>query len=262
MGWGKQHLQIFYKSYLISFCKYLVISILWYCRYYKNISFYGALFSLFIFAAHGQWWGPSFFKYNFKSIAVVRYTLIFRLHRNFLDSVDCFYRVTFIRQEEWCRGIKTFKDRINSIEMIWVFIFGTFISFWGDVVRHSVVFPLMLRFLYTNKLGSVITNQLISDTYMNNFLMLAFMIGIMFELLLLATSFSKLELLIHTFFKKYQRYAIVILLMAAAMIITLSSYPFSLMAVFFSIYMLWEMNARLVKAGDMSKEWAFKLFNI
>lgn len=141
----------------------------------------------------------------------------------------------------------------ERIKVRWVFIFGTFMFFLGCVIGYSVVFPLTLRFLYTYELSSVITNQLTLDSYMNNFLMLVFMMGIMFELPLLAALFSKLGLLTRSFFKKYRKYAIVILLTVAA-VITPSSDPFTLMVVFIPIYMLWEMSACLVKADDVSEE--------
>ena len=141
----------------------------------------------------------------------------------------------------------------ERIKIRWAFVFGTFMFFLGCVVGYSVVFPLTLRFLYTYELSSFITNQLTLDSYMNNFLMLVFMMGIMFELPLLAALFSKLGLLTRTFFKKYRRYAIVILLTVAA-VITPSSDPFTLMAVFIPIYMLWEMSAWLVKADDVPEE--------
>ena len=141
----------------------------------------------------------------------------------------------------------------ERIKIRWAFVFVTFMFFLGCVVVYSVVFPLTLRFLYTYELSSFITNQLTLDSYMNNFLMLVFMMGIMFELLLLAALFSKLGLLTRTFFKKYRRYAIVILLTVAA-VITPSSDPFTLMAVFIPIYMLWEMSAWLVKADDVPEE--------
>lgn len=141
----------------------------------------------------------------------------------------------------------------ERIKIRWAFVFGTFMFFLGCVVGYSVVFPLTLRFLYTYELSSFITNQLTLDSYMNNFLMLVFMMGIMFELPLLAALFSKLGLLTRTFFKKYWRYAIVILLTVAA-VITPSSDPFTLMAVFIPIYMLWEMSAWLVKADDVPEE--------
>ena len=79
--------------------------------------------------------------------------------------------------------------------------------------------------------------------------MLVFMMGLMFELPLLSVLFSKIGLLNRTFFKKYRRYAVIILLVVAA-VITPSSDPFTLLAVFIPIYILWELSALLVKPEE------------
>ena len=71
----------------------------------------------------------------------------------------------------------------------------------------------------------------------------------MFELPLLSVLFSKIGLLNRTFFKKYRRYAVIILLVVAA-VITPSSDPFTLLAVFIPIYILWELSALLVKPEE------------
>ena len=123
--------------------------------------------------------------------------------------------------------------------------------FLGCLMGYSVVFPLTLRFLYTYELSSLIGNHLALDSYMNNFFMLVFMMGLMFELPLLSVLFSKIGLLNRTFFKKYRRYAVIILLVVAA-VITPSSDPFTLLAVFIPIYILWELSALLVKPEEMS----------
>ncbi|HIZ04877.1 MAG TPA: twin-arginine translocase subunit TatC [Candidatus Phocaeicola gallistercoris] len=128
----------------------------------------------------------------------------------------------------------------------WTFFFGTIMFFIGCKVGYSVVFPLTLRFLYTYELSAEISNQLASDSYMNNFLMLIFMMGIVFELPLVSMLLSKIGILNRSFFSKYRRHAVVVLLFLAA-IITPSSDPFTLMAVFIPIYILWEVSALLVK---------------
>ncbi len=92
---------------------------------------------------------------------------------------------------------------------------------------------------------------------MNNFLMLIFMMGIVFELPLLAMLMSKLGFLNRSFFSEYRRHAIVAIVVVAA-VITPSSDPFTLMAVFIPIYVLWELSAFLVKPApaddDTEKE--------
>ena len=126
------------------------------------------------------------------------------------------------------------------------FIFGTVMFFLGCTVGYSVVFPLTLRFLYNYQLSPEITNQLSLDSYMSNFLMLVFLMGVVFELPLLCMLMSKLGFLNRKFFSTYRRHAVVALLVLAAFIPP-SSDPFTLMAVFIPIYILWELSAFLVK---------------
>lgn len=128
----------------------------------------------------------------------------------------------------------------------WAFVFGTVMFFIGCFVGYSLVFPLTLRFLYTYQISPEIKNQLSLDSYMNTFLMMVFMMGIIFELPLVSALLSKIGLLHRSFFKTYRRHAVVVLLLVAA-IITPSSDPFTLTAVFLPIYVLWELSAFLVK---------------
>jgi sec-independent protein translocase protein TatC len=132
--------------------------------------------------------------------------------------------------------------------MRWVFVFGTVMFFLGCTVGYSLVFPMTLRFLASYQLSSAIANQVSLDSYMNNFLMLVFIMGVVFELPLVSWLLSQLGLLTRNFFKKYRKYAVVSLLIAAA-IITPSSDPFTLSVVFFPLYFLWELSSLFVKPG-------------
>ena len=82
--------------------------------------------------------------------------------------------------------------------------------------------------------------------------MLVFMMGIIFELPLVSALLSKIGLLNRSFFKQYRKHAIVVLLIVAA-VITPSSDPFTLMAVFLPIYILWEFSAILVKPAPKKR---------
>lgn len=132
------------------------------------------------------------------------------------------------------------------------FLFGTLMFFLGCFVGYGLVFPMTLRFLYTYELSPSITNQLSLDSYMDNFLTLIFLMGIIFELPLLSALLSKLGILNRSFFHKYRRHAILVLLIVSA-VITPSSDPFTLMLVFMPIYVLWELSALLVRpASDVA----------
>ncbi len=135
----------------------------------------------------------------------------------------------------------------------WVFFFGTIMFFMGCAVGYFLVFPMTLRFLATYQLSEAITEQVSLESYMDNFFMLIFVMGIVFEMPLVSWLLSKLGLLNRSFFNKYRRHAIVGLLTAAAFI-TPSSDPFTLGCVFFPLYGLYELSALFVKKAPKEEE--------
>ena len=66
------------------------------------------------------------------------------------------------------------------------FALGTVMFYLGVAVGYFLVFPITMRFLFTYQLSSTIHNQLSLDSYMDNFLMLNLVMGLVFELPLLA----------------------------------------------------------------------------
>ncbi|MDL2214723.1 twin-arginine translocase subunit TatC, partial [Dysgonomonas sp. OttesenSCG-928-M03] len=129
------------------------------------------------------------------------------------------------------------------------FIFGTAMFFLGCLLGYSIIFPITFRFLSTYQLSPDIKNQISLDSYMDNFLMMIFIMGVMFELPLVAWLASRLGLLTRAFFKRYRRHAIVILLVVAAFI-TPSGDPFTLIVVFLPLYILYEISYLLVRPED------------
>lgn len=158
----------------------------------------------------------------------------------------------YIAYEIWC----FLKPALYSYErknIRWAFVFGTFMFFVGCLFGYSMVFPMTLRFLATYQLSDVIVNQISLDSYMDNFLMLIFVMGIVFELPLLSWLLSQFGLLNRSLFTKYRRHAIVGLLVAAAFI-TPSGDPFTLSIVFFPLYFLFELSAFFVKTAPKEDE--------
>ena len=133
------------------------------------------------------------------------------------------------------RGVKT------------AFVIGCLMFFLGVAVGYFVVFPVTLRFLADYHVSQLVPNQISLDSYMDTFLMLIFVMGIIFELPLLAWLLGSLNVLHRSFFKTYRRHAVVALLVLAA-IITPTGDPFTLMVVFLPIYLLYEVSAYLVPA--------------
>ena len=128
----------------------------------------------------------------------------------------------------------------------WVFLFGTGMFFLGCSVAYFMVFPMTLRFLTTYNISDVIEDQTSLESYMDMFILLIFIMGVVFEMPLVSWLLSKLGILNRSFFNKYRRHAVVGLLVAAAFI-TPSSDPFTLGSVFFPLYGLFELSAFFVK---------------
>lgn len=126
------------------------------------------------------------------------------------------------------------------------FMFGNLMFFIGLAVGYFLVFPITLRFLAEYQLSELVPNQVSLDSYMNTFLSMIFIMGVVFEMPLLAWALGAIGLLRRDFFKRYRKHAIVILLIIAA-IITPTSDPFTLMIVFLPLYMLYEASAFFVK---------------
>lgn len=125
------------------------------------------------------------------------------------------------------------------------FLLGVTMFFLGVAVGYFVVFPITLRFLAEYKVSELVPNQISLNSYMDNFLMLIFIMGIVFEIPLVAWLLSKMGFLHREFFHNYRRHAVVVLLVLAAFI-TPTGDPFTLCIVFLPLYLLYELSAYFV----------------
>lgn len=124
------------------------------------------------------------------------------------------------------------------------FLFGNLLFYLGVATAYFLIFPLTLRFLADYQLSEMIPNTITLDSYMENFMSILLVMGITFEIPLLTWALGRFGILNRSFFNYYRRHAIVVLVIAAA-VITPTSDPFTLLAVFLPLYLLWELSARL-----------------
>ncbi len=129
------------------------------------------------------------------------------------------------------------------------FVFGNLMFFLGVMVGYFIVLPLAVRFLSQYTLSDHITGMVSLDSYMDNFFTMLLLMGMVFELPLLAWLLGKMGLLHRDFFGKYRRHAIVAILVIAALI-TPTGDPFTLFAVFIPVYALWELSTVLVPVAS------------
>ena len=94
-----------------------------------------------------------------------------------------------------------------------------------------------------------ITNQISLNSYMSNFLVIIFIMGVVFEIPLLAWVLSQLGLISRPFLREYRKHAVVVLLIMAA-VITPSGDPFTLAVVFIPLFLLYELAILVVRPGS------------
>lgn len=132
------------------------------------------------------------------------------------------------------------------------FFSGTFLFFLGCATGYCLVFPFTFRFLTEYQLSATIVNQISLNSYMGNFMMMVFLMGLVFELPLLAWVLSRLGLITRSFMRRYRKHAVVILLVLAA-VITPTGDPFSLMIVFLPLFLLYELGIYFAKREQPEK---------
>lgn len=196
---------------------------------------------------------PDFFS-EWKEVEIVNIKLItqFLLHLTTSFWVALLLTFPFLMYEVWKFVSPALYEHEKKNFRV-VFFFGTIMFFVGCAVGYFLVFPMAFRFLGGYSLANVIHQQVSIESYMENFLQLIFVMGIVFEMPLICMLLSKLGLLKRSFFNKYRRHAIVGLLVVAA-VITPGGDPFTLSVVFFPLYGLYELSAFFVKKAPKEDE--------
>lgn len=136
-----------------------------------------------------------------------------------------------------------YDDEKGSIRA--AFVFGTAMFYVGCAICYSFIFPFTFRFLSEYQISSEISNQISLNSYMSSFLGMIFIMGLVFELPLLAWLLSKLGVITKQFLRSYRRHAVVILLVLAAAI-TPTGDPVTLSLVFLPLYALYEISIAVV----------------
>lgn len=126
------------------------------------------------------------------------------------------------------------------------FVGGTLMFYLGCVVAYLLVFPFCFRFLTEYELSASILNQIDLSSYIGNFIMMIMVMGVVFEMPLLAWILSILGLINKSFLRQYKSYAVVGLMVLSA-VITPSGDPFTMLLVAIPLYLLYEMSILVVK---------------
>ena len=128
----------------------------------------------------------------------------------------------------------------------------------GVMIGYLLIFPLTFRFLGTYQVSEDVTNMISLDSYMSTLVMICLAMGVVFELPVISWLLAKLGLLNASFMQKYRKHSIVAILVVAA-IITPTSDVFTLLAVSFPMYLLYELSIVLVRLTEKGRNVSYEL---
>ena len=132
--------------------------------------------------------------------------------------------------------------RSSTKVVVWSYI----LFLVGIVLDYLIIFPLAFRFLGTYQVSESIPNVITLESYTDLLITLTLLMGILFELPILAWFLGKLGIIDAAFMKKYRRHAIVVILIISA-IITPTTDIFTLTIVTLPIYLLYEVSIGIVR---------------
>lgn len=132
--------------------------------------------------------------------------------------------------------------RSSTKVIVWSYI----LFMAGIILDYLIIFPLAFRFLGTYQVSPDIPNVITLESYTDLLITLTLLMGILFELPILAWFLGKLGLIDSAFMKKYRRHAIVVILIIAA-VITPTTDVFTLTIVTLPIYLLYELSIAIVR---------------
>lgn len=133
------------------------------------------------------------------------------------------------------------------------FGFAALQFYLGVVVGYLLVFPLTIRFLGTYQVSDLVPNQISLNSYISMLIGLVLVMGIVFEMPILAALLSRFGIINKQWLKKYRKHAVVILVTLAA-VITPSGDPITLFFVSVPLYALYEVSIAVAKPADEEKE--------
>ncbi|MCF0177485.1 MAG: twin-arginine translocase subunit TatC [Bacteroidales bacterium] len=133
------------------------------------------------------------------------------------------------------------------------FAFAGILFYVGVLTSYFIVVPLTVRFLGTYQVSPDVPNQIALNSYIGMFVSLLLVMGIVFEMPILAILLSKIGIINKEMMQEYRKHAIVVLLIAAA-VITPSGDAVTLFFVAIPLYLLYEFSIVVCKKASVSTD--------
>lgn len=129
---------------------------------------------------------------------------------------------------------------------------GAGLFYLGVAVGYFIVMPVVLIFFQGYQVSPEVTNTFSLTSYISMFSAMVFMMGLLFEFPSVLAVLSHFGIIDRQMMKGFRRYAIVVILILAA-ILTPTGDPFTLLVVSCPLYLLYEFSILICKS-DTSEE--------
>jgi sec-independent protein translocase protein TatC len=128
----------------------------------------------------------------------------------------------------------------------WIGISAYAMFLLGTLVNYLLIFPLTVRFLGTYQVSPDVANMLTLQSYIDTFIGMSFVMGVVFELPVVCAILGKMGLINGRMMAQYRRHAVVAILIVSA-IITPTTDAFTLLIVALPIWLLYEVSIWIVR---------------
>ena len=134
------------------------------------------------------------------------------------------------------------KERKYSVRVA-VIMFVLFIV--GVLMSYFILFPVAFRFLGTYTVSDMVESNITLHSYISTFTTLTLIMGLVFQLPVIAYFLGKIGVVKSDFLKRYRRHALVVIMVTAAIITPPDL--MTLVLVTIPLYLLYEVSIGIVK---------------
>ena len=125
-----------------------------------------------------------------------------------------------------------------AVTMYLLFIVGVLMSYF-------IIFPISFRFLGTYSVSGMVESNITLKSYISTFTTLTLVMGLVFQLPVIAFFLGKLEMASSELLKRYRKYALIVIMLVAAIITPPDL--MTLVLVTIPLYLLYEVSILVLK---------------
>ena len=138
-------------------------------------------------------------------------------------------------------GVREFTNEKKYSVQVVVIVYVLFIL--GVLMSYYVLFPISFRFLGTYSVSERIHSTITLDSYISTFTTLTLLMGVVFQLPVIAFALSKLGIITSEMLSKYRKHSFLIIMLVAAIITPPDL--MTLILVTIPLHLLYEISIRV-----------------